>query len=76
MICSHKGMRNIILFIDGAAMKTMPQSRATVEGIQSSYQPSKAELEEDMSIDATLDDVAEAMLQGGAERRGPEGRAC
>ena len=54
-------------------MKTMPQKRATVEAVQSSYQPSKAELEEDMSIDATLDDVAEAMLQGGAERRGPEG---
>ncbi len=57
-------------------MKTMPQKRDAVEAVQSSYQPSKAELEEDVSIDATLDDVAEAMLQGGAERRGPEGRAC
>ena len=52
------------------------KKRATVEVVQSSYQPSKAELEEDVSIDATLDDVAAAMLQGGAERREPEGRAC
>ena len=57
-------------------MKTGPQKRATVEVVPSSYQPSKAELEEDVSVDAALEDVAEAMLQGGAQRRGPEGRAC
>ena len=35
----------------------------------STYQPSKAELEADMSINATPLEVAEALLSGGATRR-------
>ena len=35
----------------------------TVEVVDSSYQPSKAELEEDMSIDKTPDKVAKALTQ-------------
>ncbi len=61
MICSHRVIRNKILLVRGIAMKTMLQKRATVEGIQSSYQPSKAELEEDMSIDSTPEEVARAL---------------
>ena len=35
----------------------------TVEVRESSYQPSKAELEEDVSIDATPDEVARALTR-------------
>ena len=35
----------------------------------STYQPSKAELEADMSINATPLEVAKALLSGGAPRR-------
>ncbi len=35
----------------------------------STYQPSKAELEADVSIDATPLEVAEALVSGGAPRR-------
>ena len=42
-------------------MKTTPQKCATVGMVRSSYQPSKAELEEDVSIDATPEEVAMAM---------------
>ena len=35
----------------------------TVEVVDSSYQPSKAELEQDMSIDKTPDEVAKALTQ-------------
>ena len=38
-------------------------------GQPSTYQPSKAELEADMSIDATPLEVAEALVSGGAPRR-------
>ena len=34
------------------------------------HQPSKAEIEEDVSIDATLEALAWAVTRGGAERRG------
>ena len=41
---------------------TQPAER-TVEVVDSSYQPSKAELKEDMSIDKTPDEVAKALTQ-------------
>ena len=34
------------------------------------YQPSKAELEEDLSVPVTLEQLAKAAVSGGAERRG------
>ena len=36
------------------------------------HQPSKAELEEDVSIDATPEALAGAVTRGGAERRDPD----
>ena len=33
------------------------------------YQPSKAELEADVSLDATLGEVVKAVVSGGAEKR-------
>ena len=38
------------------------------------HQPSKAELEEDVSIDAAPEALAWAVTRGGAERRGAEKR--
>lgn len=35
----------------------------------SSYQPTKAELEEDLSVPVTLEQLAKAALSGGAERK-------
>ena len=37
--------------------------------LPSIYQPSKAELAADMSIDATPREIAEALVSGGAPRR-------
>ena len=34
-----------------------------------SYQPDKADLEQDVSVDVTPERLAKAVLQGGAERR-------
>lgn len=39
-----------------------PKAR-TVEIVQSSYQPSKAELEEDMRVDATFEEAVAALTQ-------------
>ena len=36
------------------------------------YQPSKAELEEDVSVDATPEALARAITRGGADRREDE----
>ena len=36
------------------------------------HQPTKAEMEEDVSIDATPDALAWTLTRGGAERREPE----
>ncbi len=44
-------------------MKTMPQNRATVEVVRSSYQPSKAELEEDLRFEGTFEEAARALVQ-------------
>ena len=38
------------------------------------HQPTKAELEEDVGIDATPEALAWAVTRGGAERRGAEKR--
>lgn len=35
----------------------------TVEIVQSDYQPSKAELEEDMRVDATFEEAVDALTQ-------------
>ena len=37
----------------------------------STYQPSKAELEKDLSVPVSLERLAKAALSGGAERRKP-----
>ena len=37
------------------------------------HQPSKSELEEDVSVDATPEALAWAVTRGGAERREPKG---
>ena len=37
------------------------------------HQPSKAELEEDVSVDATPEALAWAVTRGGSERREPRG---
>ena len=44
-------------------MKHAPTPKPTVHLKSSSYQPSKAELEEDMSIDATPEDLCRVALQ-------------
>ena len=45
-------------------MKEQPEKRPrVVEIVRSDYQPSKAELEEDMSIDASPEELAQAVLQ-------------
>ena len=45
------------------------RSRRTVEVIASSYQPSKADLEEDVSLHASPDEVARALVQTVRVRR-------
>lgn len=39
----------------------------------SHYQPSKAEMQEDVSIRATPESLASAVVKGGASRRAPPG---
>ena len=43
--------------------KDSKTAERTVDVVDSSYQPSKAELKEDMSIDKTPDEVAKALTQ-------------
>ncbi len=38
----------------------------------SSYQPSKAELEKDVTIDTTPEELGRALMRGGAPRREPD----
>ena len=40
-----------------------PKKPRTVEIVRSDYQPSKADLEEDVSIDASFDDLAQAVME-------------
>lgn len=42
------------------------------ERTPATHQPTKAELNEPVRIDATLDELGEALMQGGAPRREPE----
>ncbi len=50
----------------------MPQAASTDAG---SHQPRKAEMEESIVIDGTPEEIAAAMLEGGAKRKKPlEGR--
>ena len=46
--------------------------RPGIELVRSSYQPSKAELEEDARIDATPGALAWAVTRGGATRAKPD----
>ena len=46
-----------------ARRKATQTTDRTVEVVDSSYQPSKAELEADVSIDKTPDEVAKALTQ-------------
>ena len=56
-----KGRNKIPL--GGIAMKTMPQKRAMVEVVRSSYKPTKAELEDDVRVNATPEIVAHAVTR-------------
>ena len=47
----------------------------TVEVVDSSYQPSKAELEADVSIDATPEEIGRALMQTVNVRRGKPSKA-
>ena len=40
-----------------------PQKARTVEIVRSDYQPSKAELEADMSIDASFEEIMQAAVE-------------
>ena len=40
-----------------------PKKRRTVEIVRSDYQPSKAEMEEDLSIDASFEEIAQAVTE-------------
>ena len=53
--------------------KTTPR---TVEVVDSSYQPSKAELEADVSIDKTPEEVARALTRTVNVRRGKPSKAA
>ena len=45
-------------------MKEQPrQARRTVEMVRSDYQPSKAELEEDVSIDSSFEELMQAAVE-------------
>ena len=43
--------------------KPSPPEPREVEPVHPSYQPSKAELEKDLRIDATLEELAQAVLR-------------
>ena len=43
--------------------KSAPQKRRTVEIVRSGYQPSKAEMEEDMSIDGSFEELAQVVTE-------------
>ncbi len=43
--------------------KPAPQKRRVVEIVRSDYQPSKAELEEDMSIDTSFEEVVQVAME-------------
>ena len=43
--------------------KPTPKKPRTVEIVRSDYQPSKAELEEDMNIDASLEELVQAVAE-------------
>ena len=43
--------------------KSLPQKPRVVETVSSDYQPSKAELEEDMSIDASFEELMQAVIE-------------
>ena len=42
---------------------TTPEHPHTIEVVRPDYQPSKAELEEDVNIDASFDELAQAVVQ-------------
>ena len=48
--------------INGGTPITQPKQKPTVRLKRSGYQPSKAEMGEDISIDATPEEVARAVL--------------
>ena len=52
-------------------MKDEPTKEPAVELKPSDYQPSKAELEADMSLDTTPEKLAKAFFSGGTPRREP-----
>ena len=52
-------------------MKDEPTKEQAVELKPSDYQPSKAELEADMSIDTTPEKLVKAFFSGGTPRREP-----
>ena len=43
--------------------KPAPKKPRTVEIVRSDYQPSKAELEEDMSIDASFEELMQSVAE-------------
>ncbi len=43
--------------------KSPPKKPRTVEIVRSDYQPSKAELEEDMSIDASFEELMQSVAE-------------
>lgn len=43
--------------------KPAPQKRRTVEIVRSDYQPSQAELKEDVSIDASFEELMQAAVE-------------
>ena len=56
----------------GARRRRKSQELINAAGVDlkpSSYQPSKAELEQDLSVPVSLERLAKAALSGGAERR-------
>ena len=52
-------------------MKDEPTKEPAVELKPSDYQPSKAELEADVSIDTTTEKLVKAFFSGGPPRREP-----
>ena len=50
---------------DGSKAKRASDARLK----PSEYQPSKAELEEDLSVSVSLEELAKAALSGGAKRK-------
>ena len=43
--------------------KSFPQKPRVVETVRSDYQPSKAELEEDMSVDTSFEDLMQTVIE-------------